>query len=592
MIKLLNYILAADSGLVAALTVVGVIIIVAIVTLFIIAKMRSSKKEEEKPEKKPQPVKEAPVKLTEEEKQAIKVEKAKVREENEKHEANRRIKALSELAIEKRNEYFVNEDPNGIEAVGIIFNKKSKVYMFGPKGYKLNVGDVVIVKDFSGVERQVPVVVPNRMVNEADLVQPFKEIEAVVYQTEAKVEYTPVEEPKPVEEEPVVEEVVEEKAPTFVITFDNQGHGEVLDACEGMEAIPDELPLLHEEGFEFKGWALEPNAEELVELGMKLEGDVTLYALWEEVKMPEAVVEPEPQPVVEEVVEEKAPTFVITFDNQGHGEVLDAYEGIEAIPNELPLLHEEGFEFKGWALEPNAEELVELGMKLEGDVTLYALWEEVKMPEAVVEPQPVAEDAEEDEEDEKEEAESDTQVVYNEVTHTYTVIRKKRAYEGRICVASKENKGFYNEVKNRLLSYGLVSRISKTGEKFRVKRNQLAQIKFTAKQMVLYLALEPNQFENTKYKGKDVSAKKAYASTPFQYKTKSERKTQWMLELIDLLAKKHNLQKIEDYKDVDFAKDYPFLDEQGLIDKGYLTITEKTVSEVSQVEADTEEDSE
>ena len=110
--------------------------------------------------------------------------------------------------------------------------------------------------------------------------------------------------------------------------------------------------------------------------------------------------------------------------------------------------------------------------------------------------------------------------------------------------------------------------------------------------MVLYLALDPNQFENTKYKGKDVSAKKAYASTPFQYKTKSERKTQWMLELIELLAKNHNLQKIEDYKDVDFAKDYPFLDEQGLIDKGYLTITEKTVSEVSQVEADTEEDSE
>ena len=494
MIKLLNYILAADSGLVAALTVVGVIIIVAIVTLFIIAKMRSSKKEEEKPEKKPQPVKESPVKLTEEEKQAIKVEKAKVREENEKHEANRRIKALSELAIEKRNEYFVNEDPNGIETVGIIFNKKSKVYMFGPKGYKLNVGDVVIVKDFSGVERQVPVVVPNRMVNEADLVQPFKEIEAVVYQTEAKVEYTPVEE------------------------------------------------------------------------------------------------KPEPQP--EPVVEEKAPTFVITFDNQGHGEVLDACEGMEAIPNELPLLHEEGFEFKGWALEPNAEELVELGMKLEGDVTLYALWEEVKLPEAVVEPQPVAEEAEEDEEDEKEEAESDTQVVYNEVTHTYTVIRKKRAFEGRICVASKENKEFYNKVKNKLLSYGLVSRISKTGEKFRIKKNYLAQIKFTAKQMVLYLALEPNQFENTKYKGKDVSAKKAYASTPFQYKTKSERKTQWMLELIDLLAKKHNLQKIEDYKDVDFAKDYPFLDEQGLIDKGYLTITEKTVSEVSQVEADTEEDSE
>lgn len=199
MINLLNFILAIDSTLVAVLVVIGVVIIVSTVAIFIVNYYnKNKKKEEEKTPEKPKPVKEAPVKLTSEEKQAIKEEKAKAREENEKHEANRRVKALSELAIERRNDYFVAEDPNGVEAVGIIFNKKSKVYMFGPKGYKLNVGDVVIVKDLSGIDRQVPVVVPNRMVNEADLVQPFKDIEDIVYQTSARVDYNPVE----VKEEP------------------------------------------------------------------------------------------------------------------------------------------------------------------------------------------------------------------------------------------------------------------------------------------------------------------------------------------------------------------------------------------------------
>ena len=198
MTKLLNYILAVNSTLVATLVIIGVVIIVSAVAIFIVNYYTKRKKDEEKADaKSTKPGKEEPVKVSEEEKKAIKEEKAKAREENEKHEANRRIKALSELAIERRNDYFVAEDPNGVEAVGIIFNKKSKVYMFGPKGYKLNVGDVVIVKDFSGVERQVPVVVPNRMVNEVDLVQPFKDIEAIVYQTDARVEYNPTEKAEP-----------------------------------------------------------------------------------------------------------------------------------------------------------------------------------------------------------------------------------------------------------------------------------------------------------------------------------------------------------------------------------------------------------
>ena len=472
------FLIEGNSTLVAVLVSIGVVLLVAVVVSFIVMMLKKNNKSE-KDVKKENKV-EAPAKpvKTPEEIQKEKEERLQRREENKKNEATSKIRRTSELGIERSPECFIKEDPNGIEAVGIIFNKNSKTYMFGPKGNKLNIGDVVIVKDLSGNDRMVPIVVPNRMVNENDLVKPFKDIESVVYQTEKHVEYTATE---PVEEP--VQEVVEE-TPKFTVTFDTLGHAEAPEALTDLEFVPEELPLVSAEGFEFNGWTLNKDSDELVELGSKLDGDVTLYAIWEEVK----VEEPAEEPVQEE-----------------------------------------------------------------------------------------AEDAD-DKEDEAEEKE--TEVVYNAETHTYTVIRRKKSFEGRLCVTSDDNKKFYNQVKNKLMSYGLTNRISKTSEKFRLKRELLAQIKFTAKQMVIYLALDPKQFENTKYKGKDMSEKKSYQSVPFQYRTKTERKTMWMLELIDLLAKEHNLVKNEKFNEQDFTKDYPFMDDEKLIEKGYLVVTEKTVTEV------------
>ena len=130
----------------------------------------------------------------------------------------------------------VEEDKSGRLAVGIVYNEKSKVYMFGPKDFNLNVGDVVTVKDASDVLRTVPVVMPNKMISNSLIVEPFKDIEDVLYRAdgtmpqkkeepapepveevkEEVVEETPVEEPVQEEapvEEPVQEEPVQEEAP-------------------------------------------------------------------------------------------------------------------------------------------------------------------------------------------------------------------------------------------------------------------------------------------------------------------------------------------------------------------------------------------
>ena len=77
------------------------------------------------------------------------------------------------MGIAKASEVSVNEDSNGTLVVGIVFNEKSKVYLFNPKDFKLNIGDVVVVKDLSDTRRTVPVVLGNTYVRSEDIVQPY-----------------------------------------------------------------------------------------------------------------------------------------------------------------------------------------------------------------------------------------------------------------------------------------------------------------------------------------------------------------------------------------------------------------------------------
>ena len=594
-----------------ALAIVGVVALVAafvLITFFFNLKKKQEDAEEGKDKKEAKKPTPKPVEKNKDLKPSITKEQ---KEEKKKQEVSRRIAKLSELGLERSKEVIVNEDPNGTEAVGVVFNEKSKVYMFGPKGYKLNSGDVVIVLDASDVERTVPVVSPNKFVRNEDLVQPFKDIVSVVYQVNGGdiPAEEPVEEIQEEETQEVVEEQQPEKAPVeevapvveepkFTITFDNQGHGEQLDPLTDLENMPDALPLLSEEGFEFNGWYLDQAFEKEAEFDSKLESDLVLYAKWTEVvKEPEVVEEQKPEEAPAEepaLVEEvapvvEAPKYTISFDNQGHGEALDPLTDLENMPDALPLLSEEGFEFGGWYLDLAFEKEAEFDVKLESDLVLYAKWTEVvKEPEVVEEPKPVEEaqeeaaeedDADDEEEEEAEESESagpqeTTVVEFDETEKKYHIIKTKKTYEAKISYLAKETKEFYDILRNKFMSYDVKHSQTKTAEKFKVKRDTLAILKVSGKQAAIYLALDPKELDASKYVGKDLSDKKAYQATPFQYKTRTERKTKWALELIEMWAEKNNLALNPDHKDEKYAVNYPAMTEEELIAKGYLTKTE------------------
>ena len=89
-------------------------------------------------------------------------------------------------------------------------------------------------------------------------------------------------------------------------------------------------------------------------------------------------------------------------------------------------------------------------------------------------------------------------------------IRYKRSYLSRLIQAEAPLPDWYNTVKNALLSYdGVKAKTSWKYEAFKRGRVHLARIDVKGKMLYLYLALDPSEYESTKYFTKDVSNKPA-----------------------------------------------------------------------------------
>ncbi len=228
------YISTTGLGWLIALIVFVAVAALVVLGVFLVNHFRSDEEKAERLAKKmekqkaKQPVEEK-VEVKKEEKPTL----TKEQKEEIKHNKHKdKLVRLSNMGKEVSLNVNVEEDQSGRLAVGIVYNEKSKVYMFGPKDFKLNVGDVVTVKDASDVLRTVPVVMPNKMISNSLIVEPFKDIEDVLYRADGTMpvkkeepkeapveevveeptqeETAPVEEPAPVEEQPT-EEPVEEK---------------------------------------------------------------------------------------------------------------------------------------------------------------------------------------------------------------------------------------------------------------------------------------------------------------------------------------------------------------------------------------------
>ena len=148
----------------------------------------------------------------------------------------------------------------------------------------------------------------------------------------------------------------------------------------------------------------------------------------------------------------------------------------------------------------------------------------------------------------------------------------KKSFAGKLCQLDNDIKGYYSQVKNSLIEYKKVNaRISFNYENFNVGRKSVAKLNVKGKTLVLYLALNPKDYVNTKYYAKDVSDVKKYKDTPTLVKIKSARGTKYAIELINKLLLGE--QKHDNFEPIKYTE--PAKSDAQLLKKGLAKLVKK-----------------
>lgn len=169
--------------------------------------------------------------------------------------------------------------------------------------------------------------------------------------------------------------------------------------------------------------------------------------------------------------------------------------------------------------------------------------------------------------------------------------RYNRSFEAKLIQSDNTVKRYYSELKNCLLSYKKVtSRISWRHESFRKGRPAAAKFVIRGKTLCLCLALDPENYEESKYIVDDMSRYAKFANTPLMYRIKNERRLRYAKELIAFLFEGT---EPSGHEDEDFAA-IPYEDTQSLVERGLIKIVsyrevaieEKTENEEEEFEDD------
>lgn len=118
-------------------------------------------------------------------------------------------------------------------------------------------------------------------------------------------------------------------------------------------------------------------------------------------------------------------------------------------------------------------------------------------------------------------------------------------FEKRIVSADKVMKEHYNDLKSEILAYGAKSRISNSGDTFRLHTVTYVKITIAGKSLKLYLALNPRDYKDSTIPFADASDKGTYKEIPFVFKVKSDLSVRRAKQLIAEAMAKGGLEKGE-----------------------------------------------
>ncbi len=156
----------------------------------------------------------------------------------------------------------------------------------------------------------------------------------------------------------------------------------------------------------------------------------------------------------------------------------------------------------------------------------------------------------------------------------YQRIKLDRSFTAKLVQADDETKQMYSELKNELLSYaGVKDRMSWRRETYRRGRLSLARFGVRGKTLCLYLALQPAEYAESKYKVEDASDRSSCADTPLMYRIKNPLRMRYAKELIAAMMAQNGLERIE-RETADYTEELAYRTTLKLIEEELIRVPE------------------
>lgn len=202
---------------------------------------------------------------------------------------------------------------------------------------------------------------------------------------------------------------------------------------------------------------------------------------------------------------------------------------------------------------PAAEETEEIAEEQGETIAEDAaqIQEETAAEEAAEEAQEETPQAEEEEDGELSETEEGSETAGENVAAEGeffgdTFERYNYSFRAKLIRSPAEVQAYYGEIADEVRSYRKMG-LSVGWKQVRIYsgRETIAAVLFKGKTLCVAFALDPKEYENTKYHGKDVSSFKRFENTPMLLRVTSERKAKYAKFLLSELAAKRSLAKGE-----------------------------------------------
>ena len=162
----------------------------------------------------------------------------------------------------------------------------------------------------------------------------------------------------------------------------------------------------------------------------------------------------------------------------------------------------------------------------------------------------------------KEEVKQDEKTVVEDYNWSYTA---------KLIQGDNKLKGYYSKIKNCLMLYGTVNRISWNYETFKAGNKTLARLELRGKILSLYLALDPKKYKGSEYKVEDVSGVAKNAEVPLFYEIKTDKNCSLAKELIVEMMKENGLEA-GNVAPVDYVAEYHYESTTALLQSGLVKV--------------------